>query len=84
MARLGSTVARFDTIGGPEVAVRAVEERSGSLLDPELATAFVAGAGDLVATMNAGDPPVAVLAAEPEPTVTRPGRAPRRGGSGVR
>ncbi len=72
VARLGSTVARFDTIGGPEVAVRAVEERSGSLLDPELATAFVAGAGDLVATMNAGDPPVAVLAAEPEPTVTVP------------
>jgi HD-GYP domain-containing protein (c-di-GMP phosphodiesterase class II) len=71
-ARLGATVARFDTLGGREAAVGAVKRRAGSMLDPALVATFVAHADDLVATMDAGDPQVAVLAAEPAPTVTVP------------
>ena len=69
-ARLGATVARFDSIGGGPLAVRAVQQRAGGLLDPELCSAFVAQAEEIISAVSADDPPVAVLAAEPDPPVS--------------
>jgi HD-GYP domain-containing protein (c-di-GMP phosphodiesterase class II) len=72
IARLGATVARFDAIGGAELAVDAVRRRTGGLLDPEIAGLFMADASVIVAEANAGDPHDAVLAAEPEPALSIP------------
>ena len=45
--RLGATVAHFDARSvAPRSRMRAVEERAGGLLDPALAAAFLARAGD--------------------------------------
>ena len=71
-ARLGATVARFDSIGGHEAAVRAVRQRAGGLLDPELTAAFEADAEDIISAVGAQDPSVAVVAAEPDPPVSIP------------
>ena len=71
-ARLGATAARFDAIGGVAVAVDSVAQRSGGLLDPEIASAFADGAKAILAEVNAGDPQAAVIAAEPEPAVSVP------------
>jgi len=72
IARLGVTAARFDAIGGPELAVGAVKQRAQGLLDPAVAGVFVTHASAILADATAGDPHAAVLAAEPEPVLSIP------------
>jgi HD-GYP domain-containing protein (c-di-GMP phosphodiesterase class II) len=61
-------------IGGDEYAVEVIRERAGKAFDPEVATAFVVGAAEVLA---AADTPQsaweATLAAEPKPWLTLDG-----------
>ncbi|KHL13391.1 UNVERIFIED_CONTAM: hypothetical protein LK11_31850 [Mumia flava] len=40
IARLAGIAVLFDELGGPEVAMQALERRSGGMLDPDLVTVF--------------------------------------------
>jgi HD-GYP domain-containing protein (c-di-GMP phosphodiesterase class II) len=64
---VASVGATFDLLGGPELAVRAVRRRAGSILDPAIAGTFVAHAAELLAVAGQGDPRRRALEAEPEP-----------------
>lgn len=70
LALLSSTAVLLETIGGPEVAASAVRQRSGGILDPELADRFARHAGALLGEVAAVDPYDLVLEAEPLPVVS--------------
>jgi len=57
----------FDRLGGSEVAVRAVRERAGTILDPGLCESFAVVAGRLLAEVEGGDALERVLEVEPRP-----------------
>ncbi|MGH2383242.1 MAG: HD domain-containing phosphohydrolase, partial [Candidatus Limnocylindria bacterium] len=67
VVHVASVGAKFDVLGGPELAVEAVRRRSGSIFDPAIAETFIAHAAELLAAPNRGDPRQLVLEAEPEP-----------------
>jgi HD-GYP domain-containing protein (c-di-GMP phosphodiesterase class II) len=73
VAQVTSTASLFDSIGGAELAVDAVRQRAGGLLDPEIARHFTDRAGELLGQVNGSDPRELVLAAEPRPVATVPG-----------
>lgn len=60
----------FDAMHGHDTAVTAVRRWSGRILDPVIAAAFVREAPELLTTMHAEDPWLAVLQAEPVPSRT--------------
>jgi HD-GYP domain-containing protein (c-di-GMP phosphodiesterase class II)/DNA-binding CsgD family transcriptional regulator len=66
-ARAGMLAARFDALGGAELAVAAVRERAGFILDPSIALAFASDADEILGSLRDGDPYDAILDAEPEP-----------------
>lgn len=59
----------FCSLGGPELAVKAVRERAGGYLDPELVAQFLRIGPELLAEMESLDPLAGVVEAEPEPHV---------------
>jgi HD-GYP domain-containing protein (c-di-GMP phosphodiesterase class II) len=67
VVHVASVGAKFDVLGGPELAVEAVRRRAGTIFDPAIAATFVAHAGELLEAASAGDPRRRVLDAEPEP-----------------
>jgi HD-GYP domain-containing protein (c-di-GMP phosphodiesterase class II) len=70
LARLTGVAVLFDTIGGLKAAADAVRRRSGGMLDPAMAARFLDRAEALLGEVNAADPRVLVLEAEPRPVVT--------------
>ena len=66
IVRVASLGLFFDRLGGAEVAVRAVGERAGTMLDPALCECFAAGAHQLLAELEGGDALARVLE-EPRP-----------------
>jgi HD-GYP domain-containing protein (c-di-GMP phosphodiesterase class II) len=54
-------------IGGVERAAAVVASRAGRMFDPDVAHAFAAAAGELLADVDSGSAWDAVLAADPEP-----------------
>jgi HD-GYP domain-containing protein (c-di-GMP phosphodiesterase class II) len=67
VAHIAAVGAKFDVLGGPELAVGAVKRRAGTILDPEIADVFTTHAPELLAAASLGDPRRQVLEAEPEP-----------------
>ncbi|GAA1732427.1 HD domain-containing protein [Isoptericola hypogeus] len=70
IARLTGVAALFESIGGADLAVRAVRRRAGGMLDPALAARFDGAAAGWFADLATADLRRAALAAEPEPHVT--------------
>jgi HD-GYP domain-containing protein (c-di-GMP phosphodiesterase class II) len=71
IARLANEAALFSNLGDVDLAVRALEDRAGSLLDPSLVGAFLSKAHALLDEVDSGDPRERVLAVEPEPVVEK-------------
>jgi HD-GYP domain-containing protein (c-di-GMP phosphodiesterase class II) len=71
IARTANEAALFGDLGGVDLAVRALNDRAGGVLDPSLVTAFVANAHELLAQVDVGDPRERLLAVEPEPVVKK-------------
>ena len=67
VVHVASVAAKFDVLGGPELAVEAVRRRAGSIFDPAIAATFEAHARELLETAGIGDPRRRVLEVEPEP-----------------
>jgi HD-GYP domain-containing protein (c-di-GMP phosphodiesterase class II) len=67
VVHVASVAAKFDVLGGSELAVEAVRRRAGSIFDPAIADTFVAHAAELLENASIGDPRRRVLEAEPEP-----------------
>ena len=67
VVHVASVGAKFDLLGGRELAVRAVRQRAGSILDPAIADTFVAHAVELLEAASGGDPRHRALEAEPQP-----------------
>ncbi len=72
VARLTGIAVLFDTIGGVDLAIRAVRRRAGGMLDPQMAEHFADRAEKLLGELNRADPRTAVLDAEPKPVVSVP------------
>ena len=70
IAGVSAVAARFHAIGGPDAAIRAVRDRSGSVLDPAIVDALVSHADSLLTLLDADDPLVTVMATEPEPQLS--------------
>jgi HD-GYP domain-containing protein (c-di-GMP phosphodiesterase class II) len=58
--------------GGPEATARHVARRAGTHLDPDIAAAFAADRGQILAALEAPDMLAAALAAEPPPAIIVP------------
>jgi HD-GYP domain-containing protein (c-di-GMP phosphodiesterase class II) len=71
VARAAADAAVLEDMGGIQVAVDGLHARAGSLLDPAVADAFAAGAGELVAETRSGDPRERLLEREPQPVAER-------------
>ena len=56
VVHVASVAAKFDVLGGPELAVEAVRRQAGTIFDPAIAAVFVANAGDLLQAASGGDP----------------------------
>ena len=67
VVHVASVAAKFDVLGGPDLAVEAVQRRAGTIFDPAIAATFVQHARDLLEAAALGDPRRRVLEAEPEP-----------------
>ena len=50
VVHVASVAAKFDFLGGPELAVEAVRRRAGTIFDPTIAATFVAHARELLAS----------------------------------
>ena len=62
--------ALFDGIGGPELAVDALRQRSGGMLDPAIVEVLIANAPALLEEADAGDPRQHLLEVEPRPVLS--------------
>ena len=67
VAHVAGVGAKFDLLGGPELAIETVKRRAGTIFDPAIADVFVTHASELLDAANLGDPRACVLEAEPEP-----------------
>jgi HD-GYP domain-containing protein (c-di-GMP phosphodiesterase class II) len=77
VVHVASVGAKFDVLGGPQLAKEAVRRRAGSVFDPAIADAFVTNAAELLASATAGDPRRRLLDAEPDPVrLVAPARLP--------
>jgi DNA-binding CsgD family transcriptional regulator len=73
IARVAGVAALFNSVGGPGLALAAVRERSGGMLDPALTRCFTAVAGDWLVGLASADPRKAALDEEPGTVVLTPG-----------
>jgi HD-GYP domain-containing protein (c-di-GMP phosphodiesterase class II) len=71
IARVGIEAARWDDIGGPEMAVAALWRRAGGILDPSFVDVFVRNAPAILGVASAGDPRERILEVEPRPVVEK-------------
>jgi HD-GYP domain-containing protein (c-di-GMP phosphodiesterase class II) len=69
VALVTSVAGLFDSLGGRDLAIVAVRERAGGILDPHLADHFGRHADSLLAEVNRADPRDVLLDAEPHPLV---------------
>jgi HD-GYP domain-containing protein (c-di-GMP phosphodiesterase class II) len=69
VAVLTTVAVTFDVAGGTELAVEAVREQRGGILDPGIAEHFIRRAAELFGEVHAHDPHQLVLDAEPAPVV---------------
>ena len=67
VAYVAGVAAKFDVLGGPELAIDAVRRRAGTIFDPEVAETFVTRAAELLEATRIADPRQRALGAEPEP-----------------
>jgi HD-GYP domain-containing protein (c-di-GMP phosphodiesterase class II) len=67
VTHVAAQAALFHELGGPDLAIATVERRAGGALDPAIAADFIGHADDLLAEVDAADPFVTAIAAEPEP-----------------
>jgi HD-GYP domain-containing protein (c-di-GMP phosphodiesterase class II) len=72
LAELAAQATVHERLGGVEVALELTRRRSGAALDPGLVRCFLDHGRELLAEIEAGDPWVAVLDAEPEPRILIP------------
>jgi HD-GYP domain-containing protein (c-di-GMP phosphodiesterase class II) len=72
VALLSHTAVLFDTLGGRDLAVEAVRQRRGGILDPSLVDHFSRRAEPLLGELDATDPLSLVRAEEPQPAVMLP------------
>jgi HD-GYP domain-containing protein (c-di-GMP phosphodiesterase class II) len=72
VAQLSHTAVLFDTLGGRALAVAALDERGGGILDPALVEHFTRRADRLLAELHSADPLQLVRAAEPQPATVLP------------
>jgi HD-GYP domain-containing protein (c-di-GMP phosphodiesterase class II) len=70
VAVLTTVAVTFDVAGGTELAVEAVREQRGGILDPGIAEHFIRRAAELFGEVHAHDPHQLVLDAEPAPVVS--------------
>lgn len=70
VAVLATVVVTFDIAGGTEVAVVAVRQQSGGILDPRIVEHFARRADELLGQVHAADPRELVLDAEPRPVIS--------------
>lgn len=71
VVRAAAEAAFFDHIGDAALAVTALRQRAGVVLDPDIVDTFVADAPALLAEASAGDPRERILEVEPEPVLER-------------
>lgn len=69
VARVAGVAALFEGLGGPALAVEAVRERAGGMLDPAPAGVLVASGATWLAELAASDPREAALDEEPGPAI---------------
>jgi HD-GYP domain-containing protein (c-di-GMP phosphodiesterase class II) len=70
VATLTTVAVTFDLAGGTELAVEAVREQGGGILDPGIAEHFTRRGAELLSEVHAHDPQQLVLDAEPPPVVS--------------
>ena len=70
VARLAGLAVLFEQLGGSDLAVHAVQQRAGGMLDPSLAARFSNHAAEWLADLAATDPRLSLLHEEPKPHVT--------------
>jgi HD-GYP domain-containing protein (c-di-GMP phosphodiesterase class II) len=69
IARLAHDAALFNDLGGRELAVHALSQRSGDMLDPGLVETFRRSSSEILAEVATRDPRERVLDVEAEPVV---------------
>jgi HD-GYP domain-containing protein (c-di-GMP phosphodiesterase class II) len=72
IAHVAGLGAKFDVLGGTELAIQAVRSRSGSIFDPDIANVFVSYAPTLLKEANLGDPRQRLIEVEPKPAALVP------------
>lgn len=70
VAVLATVVVTFDIVGGTELAVEAVRQQGGGILDPRIVEHFARRADELLVQVHAADPRELVLDAEPRPVIS--------------
>lgn len=70
IARVAGMAAFFDGLGGRALAVEALRDRSGGLIDPAVVSVFVERADELLDELEVGDPRALLLELEPVPVRT--------------
>lgn len=70
LARVAGLAVFFDRLGGSELAIEALRDRSGGLIDPAIVAAFAEHGDVLLAELAGLDPRAALLELEPEPVAT--------------
>ena len=71
IARVAADAVALADVVDAELVVEGVRKRAGSTLDPSVAEALEANAGELLAESDTGDPRERLLEAEPEPVAER-------------
>jgi HD-GYP domain-containing protein (c-di-GMP phosphodiesterase class II)/DNA-binding CsgD family transcriptional regulator len=72
IARVAGDAALFTQLGGIELALDALADRAGTILDPAVVTTFAADANAILGEVDAGDPRERILASEPQPAIELP------------
>jgi HD-GYP domain-containing protein (c-di-GMP phosphodiesterase class II) len=72
IAQVAANGALFDRLGGVELAVETTRSRAGKSLDPAVAEAFCARAGDLLGEVAEADVLELAVVVEPQPGVAVP------------
>ena len=70
VARLCGLAVLFDSLGGPDLATRAVRQRAGGMLDPRLADLFSIHGEEWLSDLDRTDPHTTLLDEEPWPPLT--------------
>lgn len=70
IVNVAAVIALFDRLGGPDAAMRAVNQRAGRLLDPAIADVFRRATQETLAPLAAVDASDVLLDVEPRPNRT--------------